>query len=174
MNKILCTCLVAASFLLSLNAHAADAGSRQVTVKLNKIQTDMFSERSGDEVYFSVTEYKKDDTPKIYRVPMLPLHWVNKDLPTLSDVTLWAGTVTEQQPVMLVISLLEQDLHPWDPDDHLGSIQLRISFKGNKLETTWSEPDFIDQPYVTQPNPKEPKFIMLGSDSKYMVAFSVE
>lgn len=146
----------------------------EVSINLLTIEALKTSERLGDEVYFSVTEYSSKSTPKLFRVPMFPLHWLSRELPQVKNVNLWTGELKEEESVLLILSLIEQDLEPWNVDDHLGSVQVKLANKKGKIVAQWGQPKFSDQPKVEQPDTKVPKFIMFGEASKYVTVFQVE
>lgn len=173
---------VAAIIFASNGVFAQDKGSQvavkqdkglQLTVKLAQLSATKTSEKS-DELYFSITQYSSQTVPAINRVPMFPLHWRTKDLATLKDITLWEGTLKNDESVLLVLTLLEQDVPPWDADDHIGSAQVRLANKNGKLTSEWGMPHFKDQPKVVQKDAKVPKFEMFGADSQYVTVFKIE
>jgi hypothetical protein len=145
-----------------------------VVVKLMQIDAKKYSEKAGDELYFSMTEYSSNSVPTITRVPGLPKHWISKELPDVKNVTLWEGKLQDNESVLLILTLLEQDVPPWDADDHIGSTQVKILNKNGMLQTQWGLPQFRDQPKVQQPDPSVPKFMMFGANSEYVTLFRVE
>lgn len=146
----------------------------KVAVKLIKIDAVKTSETLGDELYYSITEYSSDATPKLSRVPMFPLNWLSKQLPTIGEVVLWQGTIKEKDSVLLILTLLEQDNPPWNSDDHIGSVQVKLGNKNGKLISQWGQPTFKDQPKVEQPDSKVPKFLLFGENSQYVTIYKIE
>ncbi len=172
LNKKLLMSLLGIGILaFSFNCSAKNI---KLAVKLTKIQALKTTEAAGDEVYFSIAEYSSKSIPKLSREPMFPLHWLSKELPQISDVVLWQGELAENDSVLLIMSLLEQDLEPWNSDDHIGSAQVKIANKNGKLVSKWGQPHFNDQPRVQQPDVAVPKFIMYGDGGKYVTVFKVE
>jgi hypothetical protein len=170
-NRFSNTILVVFLLVFSLNAVA---NSKHVSIKLLKIEAAKTSERSGDEIYFSIISYPNKAEPTIARVPMFPLHWKSKDLKTVTNVMLWEGDLNPGQSTLLVLSLLEQDLPPFNSDDHIGSVQVILKNDNGKLIAKWGQAHYIDQPKVQQPDIKIPKFIMFGNKSKYVTVFQVD
>jgi len=162
------------ALVLTFASFSAISKDSKVLVKLTKIESIKTTEKRGDELYFSISEYYNNEAPKLFRIPMFPLHWLSKELPSLKDIKLWEGSIANNQSVLLVLSLLEQDLEPWNSDDHIGSVQIKIINTKGKITTKWGQPKFVDQPEVQQPNPKVPAYIMLGDGGKYKVSFKVE
>lgn len=169
-NSVLCLSAV----LLALLSFSAISKERNVVVKLTQIEAVKTTERTGDELYFSISQYSNKEAPHLFRVPMFPLHWLSKELPALKNIKLWEGKIADNQSVLLVLSLLEQDLEPFNTDDHIGSVQVKLANQKGKVISTWGQPKFVDQPEVQQPNPKIPSYIMLGEGGKYKVVFKVE
>ena len=89
-------------------------------------------------------------------------------------MNLWEGLLQNKEAIQLVVSLIEQDMPPWDLDDHIGSVKITLANDNGKLQTKYSIPNFQDQPEVIQPNSKYPLFILKGDGSQYKVAFEVK
>ena len=159
------------SLFLLVASGCTTAKDVHVAIKLTKIAAEKTSERAGDKLYFSISEYPNNSEPKLTRVPMFPLHWLSKDLPKHKNTKLWEGKVTDSESVLLIFSLIEQDILPFDPDHHVGSAQVKLINKGGKLSVKWGQPHFNDQPKVDQTNTK---FVMFGNGSKYDVEFKLE
>lgn len=161
------------AMLICCASTSAFAKAHNVTVKLTDIEAVKVKEKHGDEIYFSITQYSNRTDPTILRVPMSPMHWSIADLSKVRDVILWQGKVEDDQSVLLILSLLEQDLPPWNSDEHIGSAELKILNKQGQISTTWGQPDFKDQPQVKQTGTKDPKYRMFGNNSEYVVQFKV-
>lgn len=144
-----------------------------VTIELDAIKAIKKSERNGDEVYFSITKYSNQSDPAIFRVPQFPMHWLSKDLPMVSNIKLWEGEVNADETVLLIFSLLEQDVPPWNVDNHIGSAKVRITNTNDKILAVWGQPNFVDQPRVIQSKAKYPEYTMYGDDSEYEVKFKI-
>lgn len=152
---------------------SAFAKLHNVSVKLISVKAVKVAEKHGDEVYFSITQYPTNANPTISRVPMEPIHWKVAELSQVKDVVLWQGTVADEQSTLLILSLLEQDLPPWNPDEHIGSAELKINNKGGKFSTVWGQPEFKDQPEVKQSGTQTPTYTMYGNNSEYVVRLKV-
>ncbi len=151
----------------------AFAKTRMVEVKLLDIEAKGLTERTGDELYFTITEYPSKGHPKILRVPMFPLHWLSRDLNNVNNVLLWKGPITDESSVLLILSLLEQDLPLIGIDDHLGSVQVKIANTNNKIITAWGQPNFVDQPKVEQTRTNTPDYLLFGGNGEYAVKFKI-
>lgn len=170
LSKIFVSCCI---FVFSMNVWANDK-ILHVTVKLLKIQAMKNVEKSGDEVYFSISEYMVKKEPILTRVPIFPLYWKSKDLSMIQDVVLWSGDIKIDHSASVVLTVMEQDLPPFNPDDLIGSVQVKLKNNKGKIASEWSIPKYRDQPKIEQPDSKVPKFFMYGDGSKYAVVFSVE
>lgn len=158
---------------ICLCSAVAIAKPHMVEVKLIDMEAKKLTERTGDEIYFTVTEYPNKGNPKILRIPMFPLHWLSKDLKNVNNVLLWQGKIEDDSSVVLILTLLEQDLPLLGVDDHLGSAQVKIVNTGGKLAITWSQPRFVDQPKVEQTKSNAPDYLLFGGNGEYVVKFKV-
>lgn len=165
--------IIFTTIFICLCSASAFAKTRMVEVKLLDIETKKLTERTGDELYFTITEYPSKGNPKILRIPMFPLHWLSRDLNVIHNVLLWKGTIADESSVLLILSLLEQDLPLLGVDDHLGSVQVKIANTKNKLTTTWGQPNFVDQPKVEQTRSNTPDYLLFGGDGEYVVKFKI-
>lgn len=157
--------------VLSLVSFIAVAKPQAIEVKLIDIEVIKPNERNGDELFFSISEYSSNGDPKMLRVPMFPLNWKSRNLKSLTNVTLWKGVVNDDSSVLLIFSLLEQDIPFIEVDDHIGSAQLKIVNKKGTISKVWGQPKFKDQPKVEQKAGSE--YLMFGADSEYRVKFNV-
>ena len=156
---------------------AAIAGSDvHVTVKLDRIKAKQLAEERGDEIYFSVTAYPSEKRPgTTSRVPVFPLHWLSKNLDDVRNITMWEQTIKDGSAVQLIISLVEQDLPPWNIDDHLGSVKLTLTNKGGNLTKKWSLPNYNDDTKVNRNSSSNtsPNFTFKGEGATYNAKFVV-
>lgn len=170
-KRLLSSCFVLMLLCLGGSVFAQDV---KVTIKLDKIEAKKTNEKNGDELYFSTIEYSSRNTPTINRVPIFPTHWLSKDLDKLHNVVLWQGTLHTSESVLLVLSLIEQDLPPWDVDDHIGSVQVKMANKEGELQVQWGQPHYRDQPKVVQPDLAVPHFEMFGAGTRYVTIFKLD
>jgi hypothetical protein len=170
-KKLLQACLVVFLFSLTNFVLAQDI---KVAVKLAKMEAKKTNEKDGDELYFSIVEYSSRAAPTLDRIPMFPTNWLSKNLDNLQDVILWQGTLSTSQSVLLVLSLIEQDVPPWDNDDHIGSVQVKLANKDDKLQVEWGQPQYRDQPKVVQADLAVPRFEMFGAGARYVTLFKID
>ena len=124
-----------------------------VNIELVSLKAKKLSEESGDEVYFTVTEYSNLRQPEHYRIPMYPTHWLSKNLDQVKNLSLWQYDLEEGESVQLILTLIEHDVPPWNVDDHLGSVKLNIKNHQGQLETKWGVPDYDDDTESTEIRP---------------------
>lgn len=175
-EKMLLRKLTALVFILSvLVTGTALAKDIKVAINLETIKAIKLSEKGGDKLYFSITVYPSNGAPTATRVPFFPIHWLSKELDRVKNVTLWEGTFKEAEGAQIIISLVEQDLEPWDVDDPFGSVKITLSNQNGKLQNKWSIPDYHDKTQVTEIGGKgAPKYDFKGNGGDYQVEFSIK
>ena len=155
----------------TLLSGAALAQDLQVSVKLSQIERVRAQEKSGDELYFSVTEYPSKGRPHNDVVPEYPLHWLSDHLKELKDVVLWEKLVKEGEGSSVILSLIEQDAPPWDMDELIGTVKLNLKNEKGKLKKEWTIPNRAD----TEPvKAHENEFLLMGSGAEYHVVLKVK
>jgi len=145
--------------------------SNDIQVKLNSLEKVQKQEKGEDELYISVTEFPTDEAPLHYQIPTYPSHWISKYLPNVKNVVLWQKTLDHCEPINLLISLVEQDLPPWDFDDLLGSVELKITCVNGKPQEQW----IIPNPANTAKMPSNQNgFSFTGEKANYRAIFQLE
>jgi hypothetical protein len=165
------------SFFLLVWFCQSAAVAKEITVAVNlvDIKTEKPSEARGDEIYFHLTKYSSLGTSKEERLPVFPLHWLSKQTNSIKNVVLWQGLLQEGESVKLIISLLEEDLPPWDADELLGSAQLTLTNKSGKLTKEWTIPVFEETQEVEMLKVAEPqRYVFKGDNAIYDVAFHID
>jgi len=157
--------LLVASWGLSGQALA----KTKVTVKLESITLLEPQESNRDEIYFSITEYLQDQSSRHYQIPSFPTHWLSSHLQKITDIVLWQGEISECQPIDVVFSLVEKDFKPWNIDDLLGTLKLKIQCQGEAITTQWIT---SDKRVLKSQN--EGVFLFHGDGAKYQASFSLE
>jgi hypothetical protein len=119
------------------------AFAKDLTVKLElaKIQSLKIQEHWSDELYFDITEYTQRGLEQFYQVPKKPLYLSSKHLSKIKDIKLWHKILKPGEVVLLLVSLVEQDNAPWDLDDIIGIVKIRMKNEGGKLVSDWSMPN---------------------------------
>lgn len=142
-----------------------------LVLNLSKIEKIQATEESGDELYFSITEYSSKVHPKHYVVPPFPTHWLSDYLSQLKDVQLWERKLVEGEAVTVLVSLIEGDVPPWNVDDLIGTVKFKARHAGDKIEIQWTIPN---QEYAKKIQDAENSFLLVGDGGEYRVAFTVK
>ncbi len=157
---------IIALMLMCATAWAAKSLTPElIMMHINPIKT---LESSGDELYIDIAEYPSSGKASHYRIPKHPLHWPSRHVKKLKEISLWHKTIEPEQAVTLVISLLEQDTPPWNTDDLIGTVRVRIKNVNGKLEYSWSIPNRADSPISVKSRfGTAQKFELLGDGGNY-------
>lgn len=140
------------------------------SIQLARLDVVKTSEKSGDELYFSVTVYPNKGRPSHYEVPRHPLHWPSKHLDKLKQAEMWKGTLHNGESASIILSLIERDAPPWNTDDLIGSIRVDVKNSKGHLEATWGMPNRAESAIIVN-TPKGPvrRFELTGQHSQYFV-----
>jgi len=168
-------CKVFSLFLITgLLWNTAVAGDVKAVLRLTDIQAKKTIEQNGDDVYFNITQYSSLGHSSEKRIPIYPAHWLSKQLSDVKHLSLWDGVLMEGESIKLVITLSEQDLHPWDTDHLIGAITLTLQNKKGKLHSKWNIPVFEEKDEVEMvQNGATKRYVFKGERSRYDVAFEV-
>ena len=148
------------------------SNNKVVSTKLDltAIKAVKTTEKHGDELYIDVLVYTSKGKPKHYRIPHYPLHWPSDITHKLHDLNIWEGKLQPNESVTILVSLIEMDAPPWDTDDLIGSIRVRLKNDKGNLITSWSMPNRVDSPTaIIGRNGRVEKFLLLGDNSNYEV-----
>lgn len=137
---------------------------------LKSFKTEQSQEKGGDELYISVTEYTKNHSPSYYQVPAFPAHWLSEHIGKVNNALLWKKDLTKCEDTDLMITLVEEDLIPWNVDDSLGSLKLKLTCKNDKLQGEWNIPNTNA---VSKSKGKD-AFQFTGDNGRYDVQFGLE
>lgn len=156
---------------LLLVANPVSAQDEKMVIKLDVIEKIHAQEKGGDELYFSITEFPSKGRPSHYQIPEFPSHWLSEHLKGVQNVILWEKASKECEPVKVIISLVEEDLPPWNIDDLLGSIELNVKCENGKLATQWNIPNKENTAVIGNVNNA---FSFSGKNAEYHAIFSFE
>jgi len=158
-------------FLLPLWLPQAWASDSQLSLHLATLQAEAITEERGDEVYLSISKYSNKNPPEEFRVPSKPLNWFFKKMDSIKNINLWEGKISEDETLKLVISVVEQDIPPWDVDDLIGTVQVNIQYaKSDRPQVTWMIPKMDGQPEIDDLGPVQDHgrhYVLRGENSKY-------
>jgi hypothetical protein len=177
-NKNKITLIALTTSFLGFNAAVVNA-AEEVSVELRGLEVIRQQEKTGDELYFSVTEIPYDTKsekgkfrlPKYYQVPNFPSHWLSKYANKIHDVTLWKKVANTCESTDVIFSLVEQDVPPWNLDDLLGSVKLEMRCENGKMTAYWEIPNSK----ITARVPHSPNaFFFTGDGAEYHGTFKIE
>jgi hypothetical protein len=155
------------------------------------------NESTSDEIYFSIAEFSssnKADKDKFYSIPgfitykhphysnVYPintsqhraLHWDSEKLEQLQPEILWKSNIKDNQSVKIFLSVVEHDAEPWDHDDIIGAIEIRITNKQGKLQSEWGFlNDEISEKTASSNDGSGQleSYLFKGSDAKYQISY---
>lgn len=140
-----------------------------LVVQINVMQmlVDKSDKKNGDRLYFDIAEYRQGELQQFYRIPKKPVHFLSQAIEKVKDVTLWRGTVKEGQAVDLAISLIEEDFPPWNLDDLIGVIKVKLQNNAGKLTTDWRMPN--KGQLISSRLAEQVRFRLTGSGADYKV-----
>jgi hypothetical protein len=156
---------------MCLLASQAFAQTEEMAVKLKTLEVIHPQEKRGDELYISVTEFPAQETARHYQVPAYPTHWLSKYVKNIKDVVIWKKSLSHCEPIDLLITLVEEDFAPWDLDDSLGSVQLKVECVNGKSVEKWVIPDPKTTAKITD---QESAFSFTGENAEYRAIFKLE
>lgn len=164
-TMIMCT-------LTCVSSYAEDAQKKNISLQitLSDIKQIKRSEAGGDEIYFSVTEYSSIERPRHYLVPSFPTHWLSQHIDEVKNVVLWEKPLQDKESVMVVISLLERDAPPWNVDDLIGTVKVKMQYEGGQVKKEWSLPNKEEARVLDQ---EANIFALLGEGSEYHIDLMV-
>ncbi len=157
--------------LICAFGHAAFAQGQEISVKLKNLKMIQQQEKGGDELYISVTEYPAQGKPIHYQVPSYPTHWLSKYITNVKDVVIWKKTDAKCEGAELLITLVEEDFVPWNMDDSLGSVALKVECVNGKAIEKWSIPDQKTAEKISNENGA---FTFKGKGAQYKALFTIE
>lgn len=154
--------------LFLISVYAPSALAQKISVQLTAIEKVRPQERGGDELYFNITEFPSKSTPHYYQVPNFPSHWLSEHLNKVQNIVLWEKDI-ECEEHEVIFSLIEQDAAPWNIDDLLGSVKLKIACQGNQLITQW-----VSESHTTQLPAHKEGFTFKGAQAEYRAVFKIK
>lgn len=125
---------------------------------------------SSDEIYINITEYSSVDKPTMHRIPEYPSHWLSKYTDKIKNVSLWQKSIQDKESVELVISVIESDAPPWDVDDLIGTVKLKVYLEKGKLEQEWTLPNNV----IAKQEKEKGHFLLTGDGAEYKISLKVK
>lgn len=95
------------------------------------------TEKDKDEIYVSVSEFNSNGKNRYYTIPQSPVYWPDKSVNQISNFQLWQGKLPAKGATEVIISLIEQDTPPWNLDDLIGVIKIKMMNDAGQLRYEW-------------------------------------
>ncbi len=147
------------------------AHTTPIVLTLESIEVVKTAEQfSGDEIYVNITEYSSVDKPAMHRVPEYPSHWLSKYMDKVKNVPLWTKNIRDTESVELIISVVESEAPPWDVDDLIGSVKLKVYIEKGKLEQEWSVPNKS----IVKEEGAKGHFVLTGDGAEYKISLKLK
>jgi len=163
--------------LVSLFSSFLHAAEKEIKPRLalDHIKVIQVQENDGDELYFDISVLRGEKAKHYFRIPANPTHWPSQLMDKISNVTLWSEPLKNGETVILIMSLMESDAKPFNPDDLIGLVRVKLKNVNGVLQTNWSMPNRYDSPGKNENQKRNiHKFDMLGEGAHYDVYLSLE
>ncbi len=164
--------LAAACFGLVFASSPLLATTLYPQVNLLNMKVLQAQESHGDELYWSVTVYPSKGENEFFQVPQKPLHWLSEKIEKVTNLKLWGSELAEGEGATVILALIEHDAPPWNNDDLVGEVQLKILNEKGELKQEWSIPGRSQTVGVAVPaekNQQGQKFELTGAGGHYTV-----
>lgn len=164
--------LVKKILVLALGFYAGHvlAQNEELTVKLHSLDVIKTQEKGGDELFISVSEFPVKGKAVHYQIPSYPTHWLSKYAGNVKDIVLWNKKSNTCEPAELMFTLVEEDFEPWNMDDSIGSVALKVECINGEAVQSWTIPKQKPGISVTQ---EGGTFTFEGDGAKYKASFSI-
>lgn len=141
MKRIIGSLLILCCWAAMAYSMTQESKAIKPAISLSHIEMLDEGERTGDELYFDIQVMQADKPRVTYRVPKHPIHWHSSVINTVKDVFLWSDDLNAGQSVIVLISLMDQDLLLANPDDLIGIVRFELKNINGELKALWSLPN---------------------------------
>lgn len=186
MKRILLLCIVMLGINIAYSA-TMDTENKQLDEKLNVISAKSIkfslvniaakkvSERGGDELYLTVTTYPSAKRPTHERIPDFPKYWLSSYVDQIENLEVWRGSLQPEESVLVLFTLLEHDVPPWNTDDLIGVVRAKVYTEDGKIKVDWKMPnsDAIAKDVKTEKGMAK-AFDLYGEDFHYALTLQME
>lgn len=132
------TIIKSALFILGLSLSIAYATPVHPKIKLMSLKTIKQSEKGGDELYLAITVYPSKGRPSQTYFPKQPLYWPSKHIDRIKPTSIWDKRLFDGDGATVIIALIERDTPPWNIDDLVGEVQLKLRNNAKGLDSQWT------------------------------------
>ena len=127
---------------------------------------------SDDKIYLNIATYSSTKVNNDYQIPEAPLHWDANYLDQVKDLVLWEKSLGMDESMDFIISLIENDMPPWNPDELLGTVKLSVRSKNHHISSIWhADEDAVE---VDSHQRKVHEYLMLGEHGRYVVGLKLK
>ena len=125
-----------------------------------------------DKLYINIATYSSTSGDSDYQIPEAPLHWDANYLEQVKDIVLWEKGMDDPEQMDIVLSLIENDIPPWDPDDLLGTVKLTIHAQNQHITAQWHADE--DAVALTPRNHQLHEYILVGDHGRYVIGLRLK
>ncbi|RUR29233.1 hypothetical protein [Legionella qingyii] len=159
-------------FCFSSMAFAVDNQELSPKLILNQIKMIKEGELLGDDLYFDISVLRIKQPTQYIRIPEFPLHFPSSKINTLQPTLLWSDPIKSGEKVILIVSLMDQDSKPFNPDDVIGLIRVELKNEKGNLHLQWSRPNQKSAP-MNWPINTTQKFLLSNANGQYELYLSI-
>ncbi len=126
----------------------------------------------GDDLYFDISVLRSKKPTQYIRIPEFPFHLPSSKINTLKSTRLWSEPIKSGEKVILIVSMMDQDSKPLNPDDVIGLIRVELKNEKGSLHLKWSMPNQKSEPVNWAINTPQ-KFLLSNANGQYELYLSV-
>ncbi|OHE77603.1 MAG: hypothetical protein A3F67_02950 [Verrucomicrobia bacterium RIFCSPHIGHO2_12_FULL_41_10] len=151
---------------------AANNQPIQSNLILNQIKVIKEGDWLSDDLYFDISVLRANRPTQYIRLPEFPLYWPASQVNALKSTVLWSEPIKSGQKIILIVSLMDQDSKPLNPDDVIGLIRVELKNEKGDLHMQWSMPNQKSVPVNGTINTIQ-KFELFNVNGHYEVYLSL-
>lgn len=164
-----CTLVV---FCFSSMAFAVNKQEFSPKLVLDHIKMVKQGELLGDDLYFDISVLRVNQPTQYIRIPEFPLHLPSSKINTVKSAPLWSEPIKSGEKITLIVSLMDQDSKPLNPDDLIGLIRVELKNEKGNLQVQWSMPNQKSVPVTWAINTTQ-KFLLSNANGQYELYLSI-
>ncbi len=146
-----------------------------VKVTMARMKCLALTERNFDQIYVGTAVFRSGGQFDYSRIPTYPHNWPMKIGNEINNQALWKGELEEGQAIIFTLSLIEQDLSVFNPDDLVGLAKLEIRNQHGQFKVSWSTPNSKEGPKTTASAKLHTAEYQFSADKgTYVLNFKVE
>lgn len=126
-------------FMLFLLSTSVFAQNIQAVIQMDSIDVQKSTEEYGDEIYLVITEFDADGANTQFTIPQYPVTWPSEGIHQVKNVKLWQGEIKSGKTDEIIIELVEHDAPPYNVDDSIGSVRIKLNNNNGTLNILWQQ-----------------------------------